>query len=163
MIGNHQSTPHVTANHCLAKLEIIEIFRDADVRFDVGVGNPLRPLGQRDGQFAEFVLDFRDVGAEVVGQHRKCLTLDRKTFLCNELLQPRCDFVIARPHRLQDGTVGRTPLIESRPFVDVLLLVADDEHGRRRGLLHVERQFVDRPQLLRFFEHDELPRPIIGN
>ena len=107
-------------------------------------------------EFLQFVGDLRDVGPEVVGEHRERLGVDLHAAAADELLQPRRDLVVARPHRFEDHAVGRTPLVEGRTLVDILLLVADDEDRRGGGFLRVEREFVEVLELLGLLDDDHL-------
>ena len=86
VLGDHQRAGHVPGDDRLAEFEVVEILRNADVGLDVGVGDALRALGQRDGEFPDFVGDLCDVGSQMVGQHRKRLGVDRESFLPDELL-----------------------------------------------------------------------------
>ena len=156
MLGDHQRPRHVPGRYGLAQLEVVVVLRDADVGLDVGVGDALRAFGQRDDQFAQFVRDFRNVGAQVVGQHRQRLRVNGQPFSGDELLEPRGDLVVARAHRLEHRAVGGATLVEGRTPVGVFLLVADYEDRRRRRLLGVERELVQSAQLLRLLEDDDL-------
>ena len=156
LLGDHQRPRHVPGRYGLAQLEVVVVLRDADVGLDVGVGDALRAFGQRDDQFAQFVRDFRNVGAQVVGQHRQRLRVNGQPFSGDELLEPRGDLVVARAHRLEHRAVGGATLVEGRTPVGVFLLVADYEDRRRRRLLGVERELVQSAQLLRLLEDDDL-------
>ena len=152
VVGDAQRARHVAAEYGLAQLEIVVFARDADVPLDVAVGDALRPFGQRDEQFFEFVGDLRHVASQVVGQHRQRLLVDTAPFRGDESRQPRPDLVVARPHRLEDRAAGGRLLVEGRTLVDALLLVADDEDRRRLRLLRVERELLDLPHLLRLLQ-----------
>ena len=65
VVGNHQGPVHVLRYDGLAQLEVVEVLRDADMCLDVRIGDAARAFGQRDGEFAQFVGDLRDVGSEV--------------------------------------------------------------------------------------------------
>ena len=64
--------------------------------------------------------------------------------------------ILAMSHRFEHRAVRGAPFVEGRTLVGVLLLVADDENGRGRGLLRVVRKFLDAPQLLRLLDDHHL-------
>lgn len=88
MVGDAQGLFEVLFRDGLAEFEVIEILRDADVLFDVCIGDFLRSFRQREQQLAQFVGDFGEVGTQVVGQHRLGFRVDRAAFRGDELREP---------------------------------------------------------------------------
>ncbi len=90
------------------------------------------PSGQIGEQFAQFVADLRNIGAEVVGQHGCRFRVDRTSFTADEIAEPTGDLVIARSDRFENRSFSLDLLVELTTFIESFFFMT--QHGdRSRG------------------------------
>lgn len=131
--------------------------------FDVGVGDAAGPLRQRNQELGQLVGDFRQISAEVVDEHGEGFAVDRAPPGGDVLRQPASDLIVARAHGFQHPPARETGFVELRAFVHRFLLMADDQHGRGRGLGRVECELVEPAHLLRLLHYDHFARTHHGH
>ena len=133
VVGDSQSPGHVFLGQRARQFEIVEILADADVLLDVLGRDARGPFGQESHQLVDFVGDLRNVGPQVIHEHRHRLGVDRAVPAPDVFREPPGDFVVARAHRLEDDAPSGDLLVELGALVHVALFVTQYQNRRRAG------------------------------
>ena len=86
------------------KLEVVEIFAESDIPFD-RFGRYRCAAAEGYGQFVDFVVKPRHIGADIFGQHRQALRLNSETFFLNESLENPGNGRFLKLFRFEDNSV----------------------------------------------------------